>query len=70
MASGVCTICKHHRPGAQLVPAELEIRLLSERIDALLTHQWQRLLEIQQIQIELMQELNTRGSRGGRDGEP
>jgi uncharacterized membrane protein len=46
--------------------AELEIRLLGERIDALLTHQWQRLLEIQEIQIELMQELNARGGRDDR----
>lgn len=45
--------------------AELEIRLLSERVDTLLTRQWQRLLEIQEIQIELMQELNARG--GGDD---
>jgi uncharacterized membrane protein len=44
--------------------AELEIRLLSERIDTLISHQWQRLLEIQQIQVELMQELNER-SKGG-----
>jgi len=45
--------------------AELEIRLLGERIDALLNHQWQRLLEIQQIQIELMNELvDRRRSRG------
>jgi uncharacterized membrane protein len=40
--------------------AEMEIRLLSERMDTLLTHQWQRLLEIQQIQIELMEELGPR----------
>ena len=37
--------------------AELEIRHLHEKVDHLLTHQWQRLLEIQQIQIELMEEL-------------
>lgn len=36
--------------------AELEIRHLQEKIDLLLTHQWQSLLEIQQIQIELMEE--------------
>lgn len=35
--------------------AELEIRQLSAKLDQLLTHQWQRLLEIQQIQAELMQ---------------
>ncbi len=45
--------------------AELEIRLLSEKIDHLLTHQWQRLLEIQRIQVELMEDLaHERGSRG------
>ena len=37
--------------------AELEIRNLHDKIDHLLTHQWQRLLEIQELQIELMQEL-------------
>jgi uncharacterized membrane protein len=37
--------------------AELEIRALGEKIDHLVSHQWQRLLEIQQIQTELMQEL-------------
>jgi len=38
--------------------AELEIRLLSEKIDRLLTHQWQRLLEIQQIQLDLMKDVS------------
>ncbi len=37
--------------------AELEIRLLSARLDQLMTRQWQRLLEIQQIQMELMEEI-------------
>jgi uncharacterized membrane protein len=48
--------------------AELEIRLLSERIDALVSHQWQRLLEIQRIQLELMEGLGERGRtpRGGK----
>jgi uncharacterized membrane protein len=41
--------------------AELEIRLLSERIDALVSHQWQRLLEIQRIQLDLMEGLDERG---------
>lgn len=36
--------------------AELEIRHLHAKLDLLLTHQWQRLLEIQEIQMELMQE--------------
>ena len=37
--------------------AELEIRHLHEKMDHLLRHQWQRLLEIQEIQTELMQEM-------------
>jgi uncharacterized membrane protein len=37
--------------------AELEIRHLNEKVDYLLTKQWQRLLEIQQIQMDLMNEL-------------
>jgi uncharacterized membrane protein len=37
--------------------AELEIRHLHEKLDHLLQHQWERLVEIQQIQIELMNEL-------------
>ncbi len=37
--------------------AELEIRNLHEKIDHLLKNQWQRLLEIQEIQTELMEEL-------------
>jgi len=43
--------------------AELEVRHLNAKLDLLLTHQWQRLLEIQQIQMELMEELVQRGSR-------
>ncbi|MGB3340742.1 MAG: DUF1003 domain-containing protein [bacterium] len=37
--------------------AELEIRHLHEKLDHLLMNQWQRLLEIQQIQTDLMEEL-------------
>jgi uncharacterized membrane protein len=40
--------------------AELEIRQLHEKIDHLLSHQWDRLVEIQQIQIELLSELGKR----------
>jgi uncharacterized membrane protein len=40
--------------------AELEIRHLHEKIDHLLSHQWERLVEIQQIQLELLAELNRR----------
>ena len=37
--------------------AELEIRQLHDKIDHLLSHQWERLVEIQQIQIDLLSEL-------------
>ena len=37
--------------------AELEIRHLHSKIDLLLTHQWQRLMEIQQVQTDLLEEL-------------
>jgi uncharacterized membrane protein len=37
--------------------AELEIRQLHEKIDHLLMTQWQRLLELQGMQMELMEEL-------------
>ena len=40
--------------------AELEIRHLHWKMDQLLTHQWRRLLEIQQIQTDLMEELTQR----------
>ena len=36
--------------------AELEIRHLHEKVDHLITKQWQRLAEIQQIQLEIMQD--------------
>ncbi len=41
--------------------AELEIRQLHEKIDHQLAHQWQRLVEMQQIQIELLEERNRDG---------
>jgi uncharacterized membrane protein len=37
--------------------AELEIRHLHEKLDHLLSHQWDRLLQIQELQIELISEL-------------
>jgi uncharacterized membrane protein len=49
--------------------AELEIRHLNEKIDFLLMKQWQRLLEIQQVQTELMEEL-TYSKRKGADETP
>jgi uncharacterized membrane protein len=45
--------------------AELEIRHLHEKLDHLLQHQWERLIEIQQIQIELMNEIVPGRRRGG-----
>ena len=41
--------------------AELEIRHLHEKIDHLLRRQYNRLFEIQQMQIDLLEELNQRG---------
>ena len=37
--------------------AELEIRHLHDKIDHLLSNQWERLVEIQQIQVDLLSEL-------------
>ncbi len=37
--------------------AELEIRHMNEKMDLLLTSQWRRLLEIQRIQMEVLEEL-------------
>jgi uncharacterized membrane protein len=42
--------------------AELEIRHLHEKMDHLISRQWQRLAEIQQMQLETMHEL-LRGRR-------
>lgn len=40
--------------------AELEIRHLHEKIDHLINRQWERLAEIQQIQLEIMQDMAQR----------
>ena len=48
--------------------AELEIRHLHEKLDMLLKHQWQKLLEIQQIQIDLMKEGALKQNSGGSGG--
>jgi uncharacterized membrane protein len=37
--------------------SEIEIRSLGERLDHIIHHQWQRLLEIQEVQTDLMEEL-------------
>jgi uncharacterized membrane protein len=44
--------------------AELEIRNLHEEVGHLIRSQWRRLLEIQQIQVELMEELARKPRRG------
>ena len=45
--------------------AELEIRHLHEKVDHLLNKQWERLTEIQEIQLELLQELAARKRSAG-----
>ena len=40
--------------------AELEIRHLHEKIDHLISHQWQRLVEIQELQLELLTDLENK----------
>jgi uncharacterized membrane protein len=43
--------------------AELEIRHLHEKMDHVLKSQWERLAEMQEIQLELLQELDRRSAR-------
>ncbi len=53
--------------------AELEIRHLHEKIDYLISRQWQRLSEIQQVQMEMLHESGRRKkvkSPRTADGEP
>jgi uncharacterized membrane protein len=50
--------------------AELEIRHLHEKIDHLLRRQYNRLFEIQQIQIELLEEISHKKSRPSRELPP
>lgn len=40
--------------------AELEIRHLHEKVDHLLSHQWERLVQIQELQLELLSDLGAR----------
>jgi hypothetical protein len=63
----VCQICGNDRhsiltPGILVHPviAELEIRHLHQKIDHLLSHQWERLVAIQEIQMELISEVRGR----------
>ncbi|MCB1185915.1 DUF1003 domain-containing protein [bacterium] len=44
--------------------AELEIRSLQAKLDILISHQWQRLLEIQEIQTQMLDELAGQQSKG------
>ncbi len=46
--------------------AELEIRMLNEKVDHLLLNQQQKLLEIQQIQIEMMNDIMNELSRDNK----
>ena len=40
--------------------SELEIRHLHEKIDHLITHQWERLLQIQELQLDLLSDIGIR----------
>jgi uncharacterized membrane protein len=40
--------------------AELEIRHLHQKIDHLLSRQWERLVEIQEVQMELINQISRR----------
>lgn len=40
--------------------AELEIRHMNEKLDHLLSHQWERLVQIQQVQIQMLSQLEKR----------
>lgn len=40
--------------------AELEIRHLHEKVDHLLSHQWERLVKIQELQLELLADLGSK----------
>ena len=40
--------------------AELEIRQLHQKVDHMLSHQWERLVEIQEVQIELINEVRSK----------
>ena len=40
--------------------SELEIRMLHEKVDHLILHQQEELIEIQKVQIEMMHDILTR----------
>ena len=50
--------------------AELEVRHLNEKMDHLLMRQWQRLLDIQEIQTEIMHELSSRPKERTQQSAP
>lgn len=43
--------------------AELEIRHLHEKVDHLLSHQWERLAQIQEIQLDLLEEMSKKQNK-------
>ena len=47
--------------------AELEIRHIIAKLDQLVTHQWQRLLEIQRLQLELIEQQVEASPQDSRD---
>lgn len=49
--------------------AELELRMLHDKLDHQITHQWKRLMEIQRLQIDLLQDLQG-AAQGTRTKRP
>lgn len=49
--------------------SELEIRMLHEKIDHLIMHQQQELVEIQKVQIDMMNDILVHLSKGKKDSE-
>jgi uncharacterized membrane protein len=47
--------------------AEIEIRHIIAKLDQLVSHQWQRLLEIQRLQLELLEERERKPLRRAED---
>jgi len=47
--------------------AELEIRQLHQKVDHLLSNQWERMIEIQEVQLELLSELRGLGIKSKID---
>lgn len=51
-----CSVCGHEKPAEETMP----FIVLSEKMDQLLHHHWQRLLEIQHMQTEMIEDLANR----------